>query len=230
MGRRTSDELWQARSKPRKRGEGSVFEITVNGQRKYRATRTLYMSSNGTAVQVSGTGDSEQEAIRRRDENWKKRLVQMGELPLSALGSKPKELKTTTEEHFWKWLEWKSRQTAGKVRVTATVVAQYESAIRLHIVPAIGKIPVRLVTRKILEDFLFDTLPTKKKTIKDSNGKLIETDEQLLGLSKQRTIQGVVNMAFRWAFEEKMLSENPTVGIPRIDKPESPAVHEGYSY
>ncbi|BDS49490.1 tyrosine-type recombinase/integrase [Rhodoluna sp. KAS3] len=226
MVRRTSEELWQARSKPRKRGEGSVFEITVNGQRKFRATRTLYMNSDGTAVQVSGTGDSEQEAIRRRDENWKKRLVQMGELPLSALGAKPKELKMTTEEMFWAWLEWKSRQTASERRITPIVVSQYEGVIRLHIAPAFGKVPVRLVSKKIVEEFLFETLPNKRKTIKDSEGRLVETDEELIGLSKRRATQGVINMAFRWAYEEKLISENPTIGVPKIDKPISPAKDE----
>jgi len=226
MGRRTSEELWADRKPPKKRGEGSVFEIVVNGQVKYRATRTLYMDENGVAVQVSGTGNSEQEAITRRNDNWMKRLVQLGELPASAMGSKPKELKMTTEEMFKKWLIWKSIQTSKKHRVTATVVAQYESIIRLHVVPAIGNRPVRLVTKEDLETFLFKTLPAKKKFRKSSDGVLVKTEASLLGLSKLRAIQAVVNMAFRWALETKLILENPTIGIPQFDKPESPAVEE----
>jgi integrase len=226
MGRRTSEELFMARKAPRKRGEGSVFKVVINGQVKYRATNTLYMNDKGVAVQVSGTGDSEQEAIARRNENFKKRLVQLGELPASALKSIPKELKTTTEELFWDWLEWKSIQTSKEHRITPMVVSQYETIIRLHIAPSLGKKPVRLVVKKDIEDFLFKELPAKRKMGKGEDGKPLKTDEPLLGLSKRRAIQSVINMAFRWAFEEKMLLENPTVGIPKIDKPNSPAVME----
>ena len=226
MGRRTSEELFRARKAPRKRGEGSVFQVVINGQVKYRATNTLYMNDKGEAVQVSGTGDSEQEAIARRNENFKKRLVQLGELPASALKSIPKELKTTTEEMFRDWLEWKSIQTSNEHRITPMVVSQYESIIRLHIAPSLGKKPVRLIVRKDLEDFLFKELPAKRKLVKAKDGSLVKSDEPLLGLSKRRAIQGVINMAFRWAFEEKTLLENPTVGIPKIDKPQSPAVTE----
>ena len=226
MARRTSEQLWQARQAPRSKGDGSVFEITVNGKRKFRATKTLFMNEDGVAVQVSGTGDSEAEAKKRRDANWIKRLVQMGELPASALRSTPKELKTNTEQLLWDWLKWKSIQTSSEHRISADVVAQYESIIRLHIAPAIGKKPIRLITRKDLEEFLFTTLSAKKKTYKDEFGNVVETDEELLGLSKKRAIQGVLSMAFRWATEEQLISANPTIGVPHFDKPKSPALHE----
>jgi integrase len=226
MARRTSEELWAARRQPRKRGEGSVFEITVNGQKKYRATRTLFMGSDGKAIQVSGTGDSEQEAVKRRDDNWKKRLVQMGELPLNALKSKPKELKTTVGEVLWEWLRWKSRQTSKRDRVDPSVISQYESIIRLHIEPAIGTKSIRLVTKKDLEEFIYVTLDSRFKTRKNEFGDVEVTDEKLLGHSKKRAIQGVINMAFRWATEESIILLNPTIGIAFIEKPQSPAVKE----
>jgi hypothetical protein len=117
MARRTSEQLWQARQAPRSKGDGSVFEITVNGKRKFRATRTLYMNENGVAVQVSGTGDSETEAKRRRDINWIKRLIQRGDLPASALRSTPKELKTNVEQLLTDWLKWKTIQTSSEHRI-----------------------------------------------------------------------------------------------------------------
>jgi integrase len=226
MGRRTSDELYKARTAPRKRGEGSVFKVVINGQVKYRATNTLFMNDKGVAVQVSGTGDSEREAIARRNENFKKRLVQLGQLPASSLKSIPKELKTTTEEMVWNWLDWKSIQTSREHRITPQVVSQYETIIRLHIAPTLGKKPVRLVVRKDIEEFLFKELPSKRKMEKGPDGSKLKTELQLLGLSKLRAIQGVVNMAFKWAYEEKMLLENPSIGVAKIDKPQSPAVKE----
>jgi len=222
MGRRTTDELWADKKAPKKRGEGSVFKIVVDGKTKYRATKTLYMRENGTAVQVSGTGDSEQEAITRRNENWVKRLVMLGNLPSSAISSTPKELKMTTLELFETWLRWKSIQTADERRIDPVVVAQYENIIRLHIAPNFGKKPVRLVTSKDIEEFLFDELNEKKKLIKDKDGNLVPSDEPLLGQSKKRVIQGVVNMAFRYAYAEKIILENPSLTVPKIGKPENP--------
>lgn len=226
MGRRTNEELWADRRAPRKRGEGSVFTVVVNGQPLFRATKTLYMDSQGRAVQVSGTAPTEQEAIRRRDANFKKRLVKMGELPLSAISSRPTELKKTTGELLWEWLEWKSRQTNKSQRITEQVVAQYKSLIELHIEPAIGNIPIRLLGRKDIEKMLFETLPAKRKTRIDEGGKRITLDTPLLGKSRLRTIQGVISMACRDAYEERVISEDPTLGVPKLDKPDSKAAEE----
>lgn len=226
MGRRTSEQLWADKRPPKKRQEGSVFQIVVNGEVRYRATFTLYMNDKGAAVQVSGTGATEQEAINRRNANWKKRQQQLGLMPASAQNATPKELKMLTAEMFQSWLEWKSIQTSNEHRITPMVVSQYESIIRLHISPGIGKIPVRLVTKKDIENFLFKEIPAKRKMRKDINGVSVKTDEELIGLSKRRAIQAVINMGFRWAFEEKLILENPTIGVPKINKPVSPAVAE----
>jgi integrase len=147
-------------------------------------------------------------------------------LPASAQSNTPKELKTTTEEMFREWLDWKSIQTSNQHKVTPMVISQYESIIRLHIAPGIGKKPIRLITKKDLENFLFKELPAKKKIGKDADGSQVETGEELLGLSKRRAIQAVLNMGFRWAFEVKLILENPTIGVPKINKPVSPAVEE----
>ena len=226
MARRTAEELWAARQAPRKRREGSIFTITVDGKVKYRATFTLYMDENGNAVQVSGTGDSAEEAIRRRGLNFMKRQVQLGNLPASVLTGKPKELKKTTGEVLDEWLAWKSIQKTNKKSITPMVASQYESIIRLHLKPAIGNIPVRLVSRKVIETLLFETLQNKRKMVKDEFGNLVETDEELLGLSKLRAIQGVVSMAFRWAKEERFITEDPTIAVPKFNKPVSPAEEE----
>ena len=229
MVRKTNEELWAERRAPKKRGEGSVFQIADPNnpaKTKWRATRTLYMSTDGHAVQVSGTGSSEEEAIRRREENWTKRKIQLGELPASALRSTPSELKITLTDWLDEWLRWKSIQTSNEHRISESVVAQYESSIRLHIRPELGTKPIRLITKRQIEDLLFTTLPAKKKTYKDEFGETVESSEPLLGLSKLRTIQGILNMAFRRAFDERMILENPTLGVPKIDKPKGVAAEE----
>ncbi len=149
MARRTNEQLWADKQAPRKRGEGSVFPITVDGKRKFRATRTLYMDDQGRAVQVSGTGGSPEEAIRRRDENYTKRLVKQGVVGVSAVSAKPSELKLTFAEVLLSWLHWKKRQTDPPI--SKDVAAQYKTLIDLHIIPHIGNRPIRLITRDELQ-------------------------------------------------------------------------------
>jgi integrase len=226
MGRRTNDELWAARQVPRKRGEGSVFPVVINGQDRFRATRTLFMDEKGNAVQVSGTGATVEEAVKRRDDNYKKRLVKMGELPASALAQRPVELKQTTAELLWEWHGWKKLQTTKSERISENVAAQYATLIRLHIAPAIGLIPIRLLSRKDIEKMLFIDLPAKRKMRKNKNGEWEKTDQQLIGASHLRAIQGVITMACKYAFEQRIISENPAIGVPKIDKPDSKSAEE----
>ncbi|MBO1739795.1 site-specific integrase [Leifsonia sp. TF02-11] len=184
------------------------------------------MDEQGRAVQVSGTGSTEEEAIKRREENYKKRLVKMGELPISALNTRPIELKKTTGELLWEWHAYKKAATDPKNRVTTQVAAQYANLIRLHIEPALGRIPIRLLQSEDIRNFLFVTLPAKKKVKTYPNGERVETKEPLVGESHKRAIQGVLNMACRYAVEAKYISENPTANIPLPSKPKSKAKKE----
>ena len=83
MVRKTTQQLIDAGLQPRTNGEGSIFKVINHGKERWRATFTLYMV-DGKAVQVSGTGATKQEAIRNRDKNQQKRLVELGQLPPSA--------------------------------------------------------------------------------------------------------------------------------------------------
>lgn len=197
-----------------------MFPVTTSAGKQWRATRTLYMETdeNGKsthrAVQVSGTGFTREDAIARRDENYKKRLVKSGELPLSALRARPKELKTTTAEMLWNWHTLKTTTAHTSERVSLSVGHKYASHIRLHIEPHIGTIPVRLLTREHIEQLLFITLPAKRKM---RNGK--ETEEQLLGATPLRTVQNILNMACREAVSSRQIVENPMTGVAAISKP-----------
>ena len=224
VARRTNEQLWADKQAPRKRGEGSVFPIVINGKNKFRATRTLYMDESGRAVQVSGTGSSEEEAIKRRDANYTKRLVRRGEIGSSAISSKPSELRVTFGDVLTSWLKWKKSQTDPPV--SKDVIAQYKTLIDKHIIPHLGNRPIRLITRDEIRTFIFTDLRKLRKKRKVGDGVYAETDEPLLGKSRLRTLQSVVNMTFEWALTERIIRENPTLGIPRISKPESPAIRE----
>lgn len=213
MGRRTNREIIDAGQLPKSRREGSVFNISVNGQEKWRATHTLFMDENNRAVQVSGTGSTREEAIRRREENRQKRLVKLGDLPNSAVKPNLKDASRTIAEGLREWIDWKSRQTLRSQKITLNVEAQYRTLIEKHLIPAIGTKALRALTKNDVETLIFTTLPRKKK----ANG------ERLLGESRMRTLQLMFRSMLNWAVDRKYIVENPMNGVQIVDKPRSAA-------
>ena len=213
MGRRTNREIIDAGQLPKSRREGSVFNISVNGEEKWRATHTLFMDENNRAVQVSGTGSTREEAIRRREENRQKRLVKLGELPNSAVKPNRKDASRTIAEGLREWIDWKSRQTLRSQKITLNVEAQYRTLIEKHLIPAIGTRALRALTKNDVETLIFTTLPRKKK----ANG------ERLLGESRMRTLQLMFRSMLNWAVDRKYIVENPMNGVQIVDKPRSAA-------
>lgn len=211
MARRTSKELIAAGQQPRLNGEGSIFKISVGGVEKWRATYTLEMDENGNAIQVTGTGATREEAVRRREANREKRRVQMGLLPPSALKPNKKQASRTVAEGLREWIEWKSKQTLRSQKISLNVQASYRTMIEKHLIPAIGDKPLRALTKKDLEKLLESTLPRKRKP----NG------ERLLGESRMRTLQLMFRSMLDWAVDQRYVVENPMRGIPVLDKPRS---------
>lgn len=210
MGRRTNREIFESGLQPKSRGEGSVFKISVNGQEKWRATHTLFMDEKNRAVQVSGTGASKEEAIRRREENRQKRLVQRGSLPASALNAKKKDTGRTVSEALREWIDWKSKQTLRSRKISLNVQATYRTMIEKHIIPAVGNKYLRALTTSDCDKLINDTLLRKKK----SDG------TRLLGESRMRTLQLMFRSALDWCVEQRYIFENPMRRVPVLDKPQ----------
>ena len=115
MGRRSNEELKAAGASPRKRGEGTVFEVP--GRPGYfRAVRTLEIK--GKPVQVSGSGNTQEQAIQRREKNVIKKL---GSSPQSAFAqpkvfpdavalTKKPTPSITLEVPMGDWPEWRKYQ------------------------------------------------------------------------------------------------------------------------
>lgn len=217
MGRRTNREIFESGLQPKSRGEGSVFKISVNGQEKWRATYTLFMDEKNRAVQVSGTGASKEEAIRRREENRQKRLVQRGSLPASALNAKKKDIGRTVSEALREWIDWKSRQTLRSRKISLNVQATYRTMIEKHIIPAIGGKNLRALSTGDCDKLINDTLLRKKKP----------DGTRLLGESRMRTLQLMFRSALDWCVDQKFIYENPMRGVPVLDKPRSSQSRQG---
>lgn len=226
MGRRSNDELWAAHQPPKKRGEGSVFWVNAKGNKPgfWRATKTVQWDPiNKKTTQVTGSGATPTEAINRRDANYTKALVRVGKLRKSQLPISAKDTRQTFEVLLWEWFKWKKDLRSDNRSIRPSTQDQYESLINLHIAPSpLGQMPLRLIERKHVREFLFEYLPglTREAYRLDSNGNRVgrETVERL-GTSNKRAIHGIVSMAFKFAqMEREYIENNPADGIRPIPK------------
>lgn len=162
-----------------------------------------------SAVQVSGTGATQQEALRRREANYLKRMVNLGKLPASALKKQPHEVRMTMAELLEAWMEAKKDPSNDdESTLRDSVAAQYASVIRLHLVPHIGSIPVRQLDSEGLRELFKSTLPEKRKVVA---GRL--TDMPLLGPSPLRTAHNIINMALDYAVRRQLIEFNPAANL-----------------
>lgn len=208
MVRKTTQELIDAGLQPRTNGEGSIFKVINHGKERWRATFTLFMV-DGKAVQVSGTGATKQEAIRNRDKNQQKRLVELGQLPPSARESKPKDFSRTVSDALREWLEWKSAQTLRSKKISLNVQSMYRVMIEKHIVPELGMKSLRSLTTSDCDKLINNTLLRKKNA----------QGGRLLGDSRLRTLQLMFRSALDWCLDQKYIFENPMRGVAVLDKP-----------
>lgn len=226
MGRRSSDELWAAHQPPKKRGEGSVFWVkpTKTKEGFWRATRTVSWDPvNKKSMQVTGSGATQAEAIARREENYTKALVRAGKLRRSQLPISAKDNKQTFESVLLEWFKWKKDLLEGNGGIRPSTQDQYESLIRLHIGPSpLGQMPLRLIERKHVRDFLFDYLPSLTRTayrLDESGNRVGQELVEHLGISNRRAIHGIVNMAMKYAqMEKNYIENNPADGIRPLPK------------
>lgn len=231
MGRRSNEELKAAGASPRKRGEGTVFEVP--GRPGYfRAVRTIELK--GKPVQVSGSGTSEELAIQRREKNVIRKL---GATPQAAF-AQPHILQNAVahtkkltpdislEALMVDWLEWRKYQTLPSKKISGAVRKQYETHIRLHLGPSdLGRMSINTITRTDIEHYFFRELPRNtKRIIRDGK----EEEVPYLSVSNQRAQQSIVNMALNYAVHPLgLLQSNPAMGMERIQKADSMTANTG---
>jgi integrase len=231
MGRRSNEELKAAGAAPRKRGEGTVFEVP--GRPGYfRAVRTIEL--RGKPVQVSGSGTTQEQAIHRREKNVIKKL---GATPQAAFAqpevlqkavayTKKLSSSITLSELMTDWLEWRKYQTLPSKKISGAVRKQYETHIRLHLGPSdLGGMPINTITRNDIEHYFFRELPRNTKVI-IRDGK--EEEVPYLSVSNQRAQQSIVSMALNYAVHPMgLLQTNPAIGMERIQKADSLTANTG---
>lgn len=179
----------------RANGEGSVFQVRRGGQVvSWRATLTVGFDKQGNQVRITGEGKTRRAALERREQNLIKHRVKMGEAPLEALKAyRPaREKVLTVSDWFTHWL--------ASLELQESTYLMYESRIRLHINPALGEIPLRLLEGKHVLDFFQKELP--KKTKKNSL-------TPLLGKTALRSIYFLLFAALEDARKQGKLAVNP---------------------
>jgi integrase len=195
-------------------GGGSVYPKKVNGVIVgYRASRSV--DHNGKRRQIKGNGRDEDTAVKRMERNMLRYLVAIGEEDQKVLLANSKEI-ILYKEWLDDWLT--SVKQSGSVQ--SNTLVRYKGAIEQHIKPHIGDTPIRLIDEKQLRKLLFETLPAKRKTKKNSEGIVVTTGEQLLGNSPIRKIYDILNVSLREAANKGMIARNPMDSIARIAKSE----------
>ena len=225
-GRRTSAELWASKQAPRKRGDGTAFKVEREGRKTvWRAVRVITLTPGSKPIQVSGTGETEAEAIAKREANVEKRLADLGSSARARTIKKRLDLGPTTRltlespmsDLFAEWFKWKKRQILPSKSINAQVAKSYESHIRLHLSTSrVGSTPIGEINKYILNEYFFDTLGEKTKAVV-RNDKLVMVPH--LSVSNRRAQQSIVNMALNYAVHEiNILDVNPASGMERIPK------------
>jgi integrase len=222
MARRSNEELLADNLQPRKKGEGTVFEVKSRPG-VYRAVRVIEI--DGKAVQISGTGMTPEQAIQKRERNVFKKLagkpaaahINAKAIQQSVSITKSLSSESTFHEILLDWLEWRRYQTSPSKKISGAVRKQYETHIRKHLGPSeMGQTPLNQLTRPIIENYFFRELPRNTKTIwRDGEQEVVPT----LSISNQRAQQSIVNMALNYAvYPLSLIPSNPSTGMDRIRK------------
>lgn len=226
MGRRTNDELWAAKTAPKKRGEGSVFLVRPKDGSEpfYRATRTIsWDSKSRRSKQITGSGQTPEEAIQRREQNYLRHLAKLGIAPDQDVPLKKGE----KEHYFWavadEWFQWKKSLDEESKGIAPSTAKQYESLIRLYINPSnLGQMPIRSITRADVRLFFAEIKQLQREQlVKDDFGTVIGRKQvPKLGLTNRRAIYGIVSMIMKYAMvEREYIFTNPAYGLDAPPKP-----------
>lgn len=226
MGRRTNDELWAQKTAPKKRGEGSVFLVRPKDGSDpfYRASRTIsWDSKSRRSKQITGSGQTPEEAIQRRENNYLRHLAKLGLAPDQEIPLKKGQKEKYLWEVAFEWHNWKSGLDDESKGIAPSTAKQYETLIRLHIVPSkLGQMPIRSITRNDVKDFYKDLKKLERLGVeRDDYGNIVGRRQvPRLGLSNRRAIYGIISMIMKYSLvEREYIFTNPAYGIDPLPKP-----------
>lgn len=132
--RRTSPDKTSKRKARRGRGEGNVYQRSDG---LWRGTASLGWDENGRRRRKSVYAKTKAEL-----------LTKLNGITPGAIGASAYDVERSSVKDFLeRWL-------ATRVRIRAKTRAQYESIIRVHIIPALGKMNVGAIKPATIEQFI----------------------------------------------------------------------------
>jgi len=194
-------------------GRGSCYTVTVNGERAWQASKSLTVKDEfgqKKRKRITGTAETQREAWRRLEANLRDYYAQ-GEPVPRRRAEKPAEEELTFEQAFVQW-----HKALNPDRVSDVVRQKYRRLGEQHLVPYLGETACKNITRSMLEELMYETLPSLKKP----------GGEQLLSAGGRANIFKVLNMVLKRAMLEEYISRNPA---ENIQKPKYEAQHVEYA-
>lgn len=184
--------------KARQDGEGSVFQVETKHGTRWRASKS-YQGVDGAGKParrfITGTGATPQEAVARRDANWDRFRVRTGQAPQSILREHPTLITKTVADVMYEW-----HKSIRPNEIAESTNRQYLTRIELHIIPALGHHPVRLLTNEHIEEFVHVYMPSRKKP---------DGTPWLSSNSARLTVFRVLSMGMDYAVRKGYLTVNP---------------------
>jgi integrase len=103
----------------------------------------------------------------------------------------------------------------GQLAATAkpSTFALYRQRLDLHILPALGKVPLRDLGRKQIRDFLFEKLKEKKKRRRAASLDEEPASAQRLSAESVRILYSVLRALLFAAVDEEVLNANPAAKL-----------------
>ncbi|MDN4647128.1 tyrosine-type recombinase/integrase [Curtobacterium sp. PsM8] len=199
---------------------------TINGRKVWQAVSVLTVrqfqtdtATGGTVVvkskkRLTGTASTKSEAERRL---YGKILdfhtLQRSDPNSADLRPKKHEKQTTLNELLDQWLNFR-RLGGMDAPLEPSTLALYETKCAVHIRPDLGHRSVRSLSKRDLEAYIWETLPSKRKRRKDPvTGVLVEVEERAVGNSVLRTIYSILTQALHYAVQKDLIELNPMTSV-----------------
>lgn len=199
---------------------------TIGGRKVWQAVSVLTVrqfetdSASGarsivkSKKRLTGTASTKSEAERRL---YAKILdfhtLQQSDPNSASLRAKKREKQTTLNELLDQWLNFR-RLGGMDAPLEPSTLALYETKCAVHIRPDLGHRSVRSLSKRDLEAYIWETLPSKKKRRKDpTTGVLVEVEERAVGNSVLRTVYSVLSQAMDYAVQKDLIELNPMASV-----------------
>jgi integrase len=211
-----------ARSRKDRYGKGGLYIIRREAWNEFKQAYEMvdfYQASKeiddpqdpDKRKRVTGTGRSPQEAQSRLNKSLERFYKKRGLAEAGVLLKSSRSTAQTLTEHFEEWYS-----ELRPERVSVTLQLKYKQHFNNHILPKLGNIRLDQLEYQQLQEFIYETLPTKRKI---KGGEVL--NEPLLGPNAILNIYRTLNLCLHVAVKKGKIPRNPLsiVDTPKYQQP-----------